>query len=135
MCSTLSCRGTTLHTTPQSFAEPGTFGTHDDKRGLCAIALQLLCGISIRTALRNQFDELSDSDKDRANAELCRIKGLPAHTDPTDFYDIEQSAAAERLGLIGIQEVCALPAHSAMEICCSDRWQLHLLACATAGFL
>ncbi|BDA42464.1 probable serine/threonine-protein kinase StkP [Coccomyxa sp. Obi] len=101
-------RGTTLHATPLTYAEPGTFGTHDDKRGLCTIALQLLCGTSIRTALRNQFDELSDSDKDRANAELCRIKGLPARTDPIDFYDIEQAAAAEHLGLIGIQEVVPL---------------------------
>ncbi|CAL8467865.1 g7403 [Coccomyxa elongata] len=108
-------RGTTLHTTPQSFAEPGTFGTHDDKRGLCAIALQLLCGTSIRTALRNQLDELSDSDKDRANAELCRIKGLNTDTDPTHFYDFEQAAAAERLGVIGIREV--KPLHDGLPAC------------------
>ncbi len=99
MCCVRS--GTPLYCTSDSYLDM-TASQQDDKRALCATACELLTGGDVPDELRDQYDRLSEAQKELAEAEFTRGAEQCQCTDIC--YD-DRVTAAERLGLIGITEV------------------------------
>ncbi|EIE20909.1 kinase-like protein [Coccomyxa subellipsoidea C-169] len=96
--------GTPLYCTSDSYLDM-TASQQDDKRALCATACELLTGGEVPDELRDQYDRLSEAQKELAEAEFLRGAEQCQCTDIC--YD-DRVTAAERLGLIGITEVVPL---------------------------
>ena len=89
--------GTLLYSTPRSFVRD-TGGAQDDTRGLCMTTYELLTGRSIKDELTDQFNALSEDQKQRV-ADLCQ------KIDEDELDGCVQAVAAEYLKLIGITQV------------------------------
>ncbi|EIE20948.1 kinase-like protein [Coccomyxa subellipsoidea C-169] len=92
--------GTLLYSTPRSFVRD-TGGAQDDTRGLCMTTYELLTGRSIKDELTDQFNALSEDQKQRV-ADLCQ------KIDEDELDGCVQAVAAEYLKLIGITQVVPL---------------------------